>query len=193
LRELQSARPSFRGPRRPEDPIRDVLVCNEQIKHPEVRVVGMDGEALGIMPGWKALKLAKDQFLDLVEIIASAAPPVVRITDINKWVYNLKKDKKEQEKKARQNVIVVKEIQLRPVTDKHDLDVKLTHAKEFLADDNKIRIVIKFKGRELSFSDKGFVMMQEFIAGLGPCKIEKSPELSGRSIMAIIAPIGKNS
>lgn len=179
--------------RRPEDPIRDGIVSNERIRHPEVRVIDEEGNQLGIMSSRQALWNARDRGLDLIEITADAKPPVVRITDLNKWVYNLKRAKKEQEKKARESATIVKEIQLRPVTDKHDIAVKQEHAKEFLADDAKVKVVIKFRGRELNFSHKGFEVMEAFISGLGPCKIEKAPEMNGRMLMAVIAPFSKKS
>jgi len=182
-----------RSLRRPEDPIRDSIVSNERIRHPEVRVIDEEGNQLGIMSSRQALWNARDRGLDLIEITADAKPPVVRITDLNKWVYNLKRAKKEQEKKARESATVVKEIQLRPVTDKHDIAVKQEHAKEFLADDAKVKVVIKFRGRELNFSQKGFEVMEAFISGLGPCKIEKAPEMNGRMLMAVIAPFSKKS
>lgn len=179
--------------RRPEDPIRDSVVSNDQIKHTEVRVTDEDGTQLGIMPTKQALWQARSKGLDLIEITAEATPPVVKITDLNKWIYNLKRAKKETDRKARENATVIKEIQLRPVTDKHDIAIKVEHAKEFLADSAKVKVVIKFKGRELNFSQKGFEIMETFINGLGPCKIEKEPEMSGRTILAIIAPQGKKT
>jgi translation initiation factor IF-3 len=182
-----------RGLRRPEDPIKSSLVCNDRIRHNEVRVVGVDGEQLGIMPSKQALWQARDLGLDLIEITANANPPVVRIVDLNKWVYNLRREKKQKDKKARENTIIVKEIHLRPVTDKHDIEVKQAHAREFLEENNKVKVLIKFRGRELSFRQKGFELIETFINGLGPCKIEKMPELNGRSILAIIAPNDKKS
>lgn len=182
-----------RGSRRPEDPIKDGIVSNERIRHPEVRVIDEDGSQLGIMQTRQALWTARDKGLDLIEITADAKPPVVRITDLNKWVYNLKRAKKEQDKKARENATVIKEIQLRPVTDKHDIEVKQNHARDFLAESAKVKVVIKFRGRELSFAQKGFEVMQSFIDGLGPCKIEKAPEMSGRMLMAVIAPPSKKA
>lgn len=182
-----------RAPRRQEDPIRDGIVSNERIRHPEVRVIDENGEQLGVMQTRQALWIARDRELDLIEVTSDAKPPVVRIVDLSKWIYNLKKAKKEQEKKARENATVVKEIQLRPVTDRHDIEVKQGHAKEFLADSAKVKIVIKFKGRELAFSQKGFEVMERFIDGLGPCKIEKAPEMNGRMLMAIVAPMAKIS
>ena len=182
-----------RGLRRPEDPIKSSLVCNDRIRHNEVRVVGVDGEQLGIMPSKQALWQARDLGLDLIEITANANPPVVRIVDLNKWVYNLRREKKQKDKKARENTIIVKEIHLRPVTDKHDIEVKQAHAREFLEENNKVKVLIKFRGRELSFRQNGFELIETFINGLGPCKIEKMPELNGRSILAIIAPNDKKS
>jgi translation initiation factor IF-3 len=182
----QNNRP--RGPRKPEDPIRDSIVSNEKIRYPSVRLIGKDGEQIGIMTSKQALWDARNAGLDLIEINKEANPPVVRIVDLNKWIYNLKKAKKEQDKKSRENAIIVKEIQLRPVTDKHDIEIKQEHAKQFLVDNAKVKVVIKFRGRELNFSQKGFEIIDTFINGLGPCKIEKAPEMSGRMISAIIAP-----
>jgi len=182
-----------RGQRSPEDPIKAGVVSNERIRHPEVRVLGENGEQLGVMPTRQALWMARNNGLDLVEITADAKPPVVRVVELNKWIYALKQAKKEADRKARENATIVKEIQLRPVTDKHDIEVKLNHAKGFLADSAKIKVVIKFRGRELNFAQRGFEIMETFINGLGPCKIEKAPEMSGRMLMAVIAPHGKKA
>ena len=182
-----------RNMRRPEDPIKDGIVSNERIRYPEVRVIDDDGSQLGVMQTRQALWTARDKGLDLIEITADAKPPVVRITDLNKWVYNLKRAKKEQDRKARENATVIKEIQLRPVTDKHDIEVKQNHARDFLAESAKVKVVIKFRGRELSFTQRGFEVMQSFIDGLGPCKIEKAPEMNGRMLMAVIAPASKKA
>lgn len=178
-----------RQSRKPEDPIRDSIVSNDRIRYPEVRVLDHDGSQLGVMPTRQALYFARERNLDLIEISADASPPVVRITDLGKWIYQLKKARKEQDKKSRAHATVIKEIQLRPVTDKHDIQVKQEHAKEFLNELAKVKIVIKFKGRELGFTDKGYALMHEFISGLGPCKVEKEPEMSGRMLMAMVAPI----
>lgn len=177
-----------RQTRRSDDSMQNGIVYNEYIRHFEVRVIDELGDQLGIMPTRQALSLARNKGLDLVEITADAKPAVVRIVQLDKWLYNLKKAKKEQDKKARENAIVVKEIQLRPVTDKHDIQVKQSHAKEFLNDNAKVKVVIKFKGRELGFIEKGHEVMNLFIEGLGPCKIEKAPELTGKIMTAIIAP-----
>ena len=182
-----------RNSRRPEDPIRASIVANERIRYPEVRLVDENGKQAGIVPIKQAIWQARELGLGLIEITADAKPPVVRIVDLNKWIYNLRQEKKQKDKKARENTIIVKEIQLRPVTDKHDIEVKQGYAKSFLADNNKVKVVIKFRGRELSFREKGFEIMETFISGLESYKIEKSPEMMGRTILAIIAPnIKKN-
>lgn len=182
-----------RNNKRQEDPIKSSLVYNERIRYPEVRLVGEDGQQLGIVSSKTALWQAREIGLDLIEITADANPPVVRIVDLNKWVYKLRQEQKKRERKARENTIVIKEIQLRPVTDKHDIEVKQSHAKEFLADNNKVKIVIKFRGRELSFREKGFEIIETFINGLDSYKIEKSPEMNGKTILAILAPVGKKN
>lgn len=181
-----------RSQRRAEDPIKASIVANERIKHPEVRLVDEQGQQIGIVPIKQAMWQARNLGLDLIEITADAVPPVVRIVDLNKWIYNLRQEKKKKERKARENAVVIKEIQLRPVTDKHDIETKQGHAREFLADNNKVKVVIKFRGRELSFKEKGFEIMDTFIKGLDACKLEKTPEMNGRTIMAILAPNGKN-
>lgn len=176
--------------RRPEDPIKDAIVSNDRIRYPSVRVIDEDGEQLGIMPASQAIWKAKDKGLDLIEISKDANPPVVKIVDLNKWIYNLKRAKKESERKARDNAIVIKEIQLRPVTDKHDIEVKQEHAKQFLAESAKVKVLVRFKyKRETHFSQKGFEVIRTFIAGLGECKIEKQPEMNGLVISAIVAPM----
>lgn len=176
---------------RPEDPIKDAIVYNERIRHAEVRVLNDHNEQLGIMSARNALALARNSGLDLVEITSQSTPPVVKITDFGKYVYTLKKNKKEQDKKARENATVIKEIQLRPVTDKHDIAVKQEHARNFLADSAKVKVTIKFKGREIGLAQSSYALINSFISGLGPCKIEKEPELSGRILSAIIAPTAK--
>jgi translation initiation factor IF-3 len=174
--------------RKPEDPIRDNIVSNEGIRHLEVRVIDDDGTQLGVMPTRQAMWQAREKGLDLIEITKDSNPPVVKIVDLNKWVYNLRRNKKEQDRKARENAIVMKEIQLKPVTALHDIEIKQEHARQFLAEAAKVRVLIKFKGRERYFSQKGFEVMQTFLSGLGECKIEKHPEMKGDSILAIIAP-----
>lgn len=186
-------KPAVAVRRKPEDPIRDKIISNEHIRHVEVRVIDEDGDQLGIMPTRTAIWQARERGLDLIEITADSAPPVVRIVDLNKWVYNLKRAKKEQDKKARENAIVIKEIQLKLVTAKHDIEIKQEHAKKFLSEFSKVKVSVKFKGRERVFFQKGFDVIETFINGLGECKIEKNPEMNGLVISAVIAPLNKKA
>ena len=170
---------------------RSALVYNEAIRYPQVRLLDVDGNQVGLVSSREALAQARVEGLDLIEINKAANPPVVRIVDLNKWVYKLKQEQKQKEKKARENTIVIKEIQLRPVTNTHDIEVKQGHAREFLADNNKVKVVIKFRGREMTFRELGFEVMHRFISGLDAYKLEKSPEMVGRSISAVLAPAKK--
>lgn len=172
----------------PGDPMRDQYAANERIRCQSVRVIDSDGNNLGILETYKSIKLAKDVGLDLVLISPTVDPPVARICDYNKFIYEQKQSKKEQDKKLRQSAISTKEIQLRPVIGIHDLDVKAKHAKEWLDDNCKIKIVVKFKGREMAHNSKGFEVIRSFIDRLGECKIEKNPEMNSNMIVAIISP-----
>lgn len=162
--------------------------ANHRISASSVRVIDEDGQNLGIMETRAALGLARGRDLDLVLIAQSSTPPVARITDYGKFLYQAKQAKKEQDRRSRENQIVVKEIQLRPVTGQHDIDVKLRHAREWLNDSNRIKIVMKFKGRENSHASLGFEVMRGFIEKLGDCKVEQQPEMQGRNMVALISP-----
>lgn len=161
---------------------------NYQIQSPTVRVINTDGTNYGVMNIKDAISAAESQGLDLVELPGTADPPVAKIVDYNKFLYEQKLAKKEQERRIRENMIITKEIQLRPVTNQHDIAVKLGHAREFLQHDHKVKIVVKFRGRESNFSQKGFEVINQFIEGLQPCKVEKSPSMAGNTIIAMIGP-----
>ena len=161
---------------------------NYQIQSPTVRVISADGTNHGVMNVKDAIRIAESQGLDLVELTGTADPPVAKIVDYNKFLYEQKLAKKEHDRRMRENTIVTKEIQLRPVTNQHDIAVKLNHAKEFLEHDHKIKLVVKFRGRESSFSQKGFEVINQFIEGLQPCKVEKLPSMAGNTIIAMIGP-----
>lgn len=176
----------------PIDPIKDQYLANEKIRSISVRVIDHTGKNLDVMDTNKAIKIAKDVGFDLVLISPNVQPPVAKICDYNKFIYEQKQSKKEQDKKLRSSVIVTKEIQLRPVIGNHDLDIKANHAKEWLEDNCKIKIVVKFKGREMMHNSKGFEVINSFIEKLGNCKIEKNPEMTSNMIIAIIAPLKDN-
>lgn len=166
----------------------DTTLANERIRVPQVRLITNDGVNMGVVNTRDALYQAQRAGLDLVAINQTVNPMVVKILDLNKYLYEQKKAAKERAKKSRESEIVIKEIQLRPVTDKHDILVKATRAKEFLEDNCKVKIVIKFRGREMSFTKLGFEVIQDFVTTVGSFKYEKEPVLQGNSITAILAP-----
>ena len=131
---------------------------NEKIRGPEVRVIGHDGQQLGIIPIRKALELAALEHLDLVEVAPNADPPVCKIMDYGKFKYQ--QNKRSQEAKKKQTVIQVKEVKIRPKTDEHDLQVKIRHIKRFLSQKDKAKVTILFRGREIAYSDQGFKVLE---------------------------------
>ena len=165
---------------------------NEAIDLPEVRVISTDGEPLGIMSSREAQKLAYEKDMDLVLIAAQANPPVCKIMDYGKYLFE--KQKREKEAKKKQQVIEVKEIQLSCRIDTHDYETKLNQAKKFLTSGNKVRVVLKFKGREMSHQAIGRDLLERFqndTAEVGHC--EKKPVLDGRFMSMIINPLSNKS
>ena len=164
------------------------LLINEEIKAKEVRVVGEDGAALGIMSPEAALEIAYDKGYDLVLMAPQATPPVCRIMDYGK--YRFERDKKEKEAKKKQQIIEIKEIQLSCRIDTHDFNTKLKHTQRFLSDGNKVRVVMRFKGREMSHIAIGQEIMTRFIgecAELGAS--DKAPVLDGRVMSVTLTPL----
>lgn len=164
------------------------MLINEEIRAKEVRVVGVDGKPVGIMSSEAALKLAYDQGYDLVLMAPQAQPPVCRIMDYGK--FRFERDKKEKEAKKKQQVVELKEIQLSCRIDTHDFDTKARHAQRFLTDGNKVRVVMRFKGREMSHIAIGQDIMTRFrevCSELG--SVDKPPVLDGRILSMVISPI----
>ena len=164
------------------------MTINEDIKAKEVRVIGPEGETLGVMQIDAALNAAYDQGYDLVLMAPQAEPPVCRIMDYGK--YRFERDKKEKEAKKKQQVIELKEIQLSCRIDTHDFETKLRHAKRFLTEGNKVRVVMRFKGREMSHISIGQEIMQKFqeaCSELG--NVDKAPVLDGRFMSMVITPL----
>ena len=164
------------------------MTINEEIRLKEVRVIGVDGEAVGIMTSDAALKLAYDQGYDLVLMAPQAQPPVCRIMDYGK--YRFERDKKEKEAKKKQQVVELKEIQLSCRIDTHDFETKARHAQRFLESGNKVRVVMRFKGREMSHIAIGQEIMKKFEES---CKelgsVDKAPVLDGRLLSMVISPL----
>ena len=164
------------------------MTINEEIKFKEVRVVGVDGEAVGIMSSDAALKLAYDQGYDLVLMAPQAQPPVCRIMDYGK--FRFERDKKEKEAKKKQQTVELKEIQLSCRIDTHDFETKARHAQKFLESGNKVRVVMRFKGREMSHVSIGQEIMKKFqdsCSELG--SVDKAPVLDGRIMSMVISPL----
>ena len=164
------------------------MTINEDIKAKEVRVIGPEGETLGVMPLDAALNAAYDQGYDLVLMAPQAVPPVCRIMDYGK--YRFERDKKEKEAKKKQQTIELKEIQLSCRIDTHDFETKLRHAKRFLTEGNKVRVVMRFKGREMSHVSIGQEIMKKFqedCSELG--NVDKAPVLDGRFMSMVITPL----
>ena len=160
---------------------------NEEIRAREVRVIGSDGEQLGIMSGREAQQLAYEKHLDLVEIAPTAKPPVCRIMDYGKYRYEQQKREKESRKK--QKTFDIKEVKLRPGIEEHDFNVKFKNAVRFLEDGDKVKVTIMFRGRELSHPELGEVLLNKMAAQLKEMAVvETQPKLEGKNMIMIVAP-----
>ncbi len=159
---------------------------NDRIRVPEVRLVG-DNVEQGIYPTRQALQIAEEQGLDLVEISPTAEPPVCRIIDYQKFLYQQKKKQKEQ--RAKSVKIVVKEIRFGPQTDEHDYNFKLKHAKGFLEDGAKVKAYVFFRGRSILFKDQGELLLLRFANDLEEyARVEQLPVLEGKRMIIMLAP-----
>ena len=168
------------------DSLKDQYRINERIRVREVRLVG-DNVEQGVYPIFQALKIAEEQGLDLVEISPNAEPPVCRVIDYQKFLYQQKKRQKEQ--KAKSVKIVVKEIRFGPQTDDHDFNFKLKHAIGFLQEGAKVRAYVFFKGRSILFKDQGSDLLERFVNALEDYgKVESAPKLEGKKMIVVIAP-----
>lgn len=153
----------------------------------EVRVIGPESEQLGILLTADAFKQAQDQGYDLVEIAPTSVPPVCRIMDYGKYKFEL--SKKDHQNRRHQKSTQVKEIKLRPRTDKHDLEIKVRQIKGFLEDGNKTKVVLTYRGREMANQEMGRTLMNTVIAEVGEKgTIEYAPRMEGRSLIMIVAP-----
>ncbi len=152
-----------------------------------MRVISPEGKQLGVMPTRDALNLARDAGYDLILVAPNANPPVCRMMDLGKYKYELKKKAKEAKKK--QKVIEVKELRFRPKIEEHDYQVKLKHAREFLEDGDKVKVVMRFRGREMAFIDTGREVLNKLASDLADVAvIEKQPDLEGRQMIMVLAP-----
>jgi translation initiation factor IF-3 len=163
---------------------------NFQIRVPEVRVVSSSGEQLGVMPTDKAVALADEEGLDLVEVSPTARPPVCRIMDYGKFKYQ--QSKKLQEAKKKQVQVQLKEVKLRPKTDEHDLQFKINHILRFLEEGNKAKVTLVFRGREITHMEFGKKSLDKIVEAIKDVAvIEVMPKMEGRSMFMIVAPKAK--
>ncbi|HTH48928.1 MAG TPA: translation initiation factor IF-3 [Candidatus Limnocylindria bacterium] len=163
---------------------------NGKIRAREVRVIGPDAQQIGVLELGAAIKLALAQGLDLVEIAATAVPPVCRIVDFGKFKYEMAK--KENESKKHQHANLVKEVQLTPRIDPHDLGIKLDHAVGFLCEDMKVKVALRFRGREMAHTEIGRAVVNKFLKDLAPWgNPDFPPKLIGKSINVMVSPLPK--
>ena len=162
------------------------LMINEQIRDKEVRLIGEDGEQLGIMSAKEALKIAEEAGLDLVKIAPQAKPPVCKVIDYGKYRYELAR--KEKEAKKKQKVVELKEIRLSPNIDTNDLNTKINAAKKFVEKGNKVKVTLRFRGREMAHMNQSKHILDDFAAELSDVAVvEKAPKVEGRSIGMVLA------
>lgn len=160
---------------------------NEQITHPNVRLIGLDGKQVGIVSIDEAIKVAEQESLDLVEISPDSDPPVCRVMDYGKFLFDEKK--KRTEAKKRQKQVQIKEIKIRPVTEQNDYQVKLRSLKRFLESGDKAKVTVKFKGREVAHQEFGMEILKRIENDLHDCGVvEQEAKREGRQIMMVLAP-----
>ena len=160
---------------------------NEEIRDKEIRVIAEDGEQLGVMSAEQALRIAEERELDLVKIAPNAVPPVCKIMDYGK--FRFEQAKREKEARKNQHVMEIKEIRLSFNIDTHDFETKANHARKFLKDGNKVKVSIRFRGRELGHSEIGLETMLRFAETLeDAAAVEKQPKMEGRNMLMFLSP-----
>ena len=162
------------------------LMINEQIRDKEVRLIGENGEQLGIVSSKEALKMAEDAGLDLVKIAPKAEPPVCKIIDYGKYKYEMVR--KEKEAKKKQKTVELKEIRLSPNIESNDLNTKINAAKKFIAKGDKVKVTLRFRGREMAHMQQSKHILDDFAEALSDIAVvEKAPKVEGRSIALVLA------
>ena len=160
---------------------------NDRIRVPEIRLIGADGENIGVVTPARGIALAQEAGLDLVEISPNAVPPVCKIMDLGKFKYE--QQKREAEARKKQKTIEIKEIKFRPGTDDHDYDVKMRSVMRFLEDGDKVKITLRFRGREMAHQNLGMELLNRVRDDVGEAgKVESMPKLEGRQMVMMIAP-----
>jgi len=162
------------------------LTINEDIRAAEVRLISSTGEQMGVVPLEEALNNAFDEGFDLVMISPDAKPPVCKIMDYGK--YRFEQSKREKEAKKKQNVIEIKEVRLSPSIEEHDINVRVKNTQKFLKQGNKVKVSIRFKGRQMAHTKLGFDVMNDFAKRLEEdCVVESKPKLEGRNMMMMLS------
>lgn len=160
---------------------------NQQIRVREVRLIDEDNQQLGILPIQEALRLAYERNLDLVEVAPNAVPPVCRLLDFGKFQYE--RQKKEREARKAQKIIEIKEIRLRPRTGEHDLDTKVRQALAFLDEGSKVKVAVRFRGREITHPEIAREQLEEFVAKVGGAAVvEAQPSMEGKNLFLLLSP-----
>lgn len=160
---------------------------NREIRTPEVRVIDAEGSNLGVLSTMEAIRLAQEAELDLVEVAPNAEPPVARIMDFGKFLYE--QSKKEREARKAQKQIEIKEIQLRPKTNEHHTQFKVKSARGWLEEGNKVKVRIRFRGREITYPEVAMEQLQEIVDELTDVAVvEQAPQLDGRTMLMVLAP-----
>ncbi len=164
------------------------LNVNEKIRAKEVRLIGADGENVGIVSISSALNMARDAGLDLSEIAPQSNPPVCKIMDYGKWKYE--EQKKLKEAKSNQKVVETKELKIRPNIDVHDFQVKMKAARRFIEDGDKVKFSVRFKGREITNQESGLLLLNRIKEELGDImKVDKEPLMEGRQMVMFVSPV----
>ena len=168
-------------------PVKDGPRINDEIRVPRVLLIDQNGEKQGVMPVASALEAAEEAGLDLVEIVPNADPPVVKILAYGK--YKFQEQKKKNEARKRQKVVEIKEIKLRPQIDTHDYEVKAKAMHRFFEDGDKVKVTLRFRGREMAHPELGMKLLQQVKADFEPvAKVEHEPKMEGRQMIMILAP-----
>jgi len=167
------------------------LRINEQIRVREVRLIRDEGEQQqGIISTLEALQIAKEQGLDLVEVAPNAVPPVVKIMDYGKFKFE--NEKKVRDSKKKQKLLKLKEIRMQPKIDEHDLDFKSKHVREFLGEGNKVKVTVRFRGREMAHTELGLDVLKDVLARIeGDYVMDKAPAMEGRFMSMVLSPKSK--
>ena len=185
--ETDQENTTIRRPFKADAPVKEGPRSNREIRIPKIQLIDEEGQNLGVMPTDQALKMAEEAGLDLVEISPNAEPPVCKILDLGKLKYSTQKKAAEARKK--QKIVEVKEIKMRPNIDTHDYEVKMKAISRFFEEGDKVKVTLKFRGREMAHQELGMKLLQQVKEDtVAIAKVEAEPKLEGRQMMMVLAP-----